>query len=131
MNQKKKEDLQMGLHSEENLLFRIRELYGQDIERTGLYDIFDYENENFMIELKTRRIKSTDYDDIMISLYKLQIAEITENKTSIFLWKMKDGLFMWRFNKKQFSIRMGGTCRRGKDERKYVGYVLTKFLTKV
>lgn len=127
----KKKDLQLGLSSEEKMLFRIKEMYGEDIERTGLYDIFDYENETYQIELKTRRCKSTDYYDIMIGLNKLEIAETTKNKKSIFLWKMVDGLFMWEFNKKQFSIRLGGTCRRGYDERKYCGFVPMKYLIKV
>ena len=127
----KKQDLQLGLSSEKKMIFRIRELFGKDIERNGLYDIFDYENEKYQIELKTRRIRSTDFADIMIGLNKLQIAEKTENKKSIFLWKMVDGLFMWEFNKNQYSVRMGGTCRRGKDERKFCGFVPTEYLIKV
>jgi len=127
----KKADLKMGLKSEADMLFRIREIFGKDIERTGLYDIFDYENETYQIELKTRRISCCDFADIMIGLNKLEIAETTENKKSIFLWKMTDGLFMWEFNKKQYTIRMGGTSRRGRNERKYCGFVPTKYLIKV
>jgi len=131
MNKIKKADLKFGLSSEEKMLFRIREIFGKDIERTGLYDIFDYENKTYQIELKTRRCKSTDYYDIMIGLNKLEIAETTENKKSIFLWKMNDGLYMWEFNKNQYTIRMGGTNRRGRNERKYCGFVPMKYLIKV
>ena len=127
----KKRDLQMGLSSEKKMLFRIKELFGKDIERNGLYDIFDYENETHQLELKTRRIRSTDFEDIMIGLNKLQVAETTENKKSIFLWKMVDGLFMWNFNKNQYSVRIGGTSRRGKSELKYCGFVPTEYLIKV
>jgi len=84
MEQKKK-DLKFGLNSEKNTLFKIRELFGEDIERTNQYDIFDYENETYQIELKTRRkIKSSSYYDIMIGLNKIEIAEKTKNKISGF-----------------------------------------------
>tara|TARA_R110002020_G_scaffold354671_1_gene567405 strand:+ start:305 stop:700 length:396 start_codon:yes stop_codon:yes gene_type:complete len=131
MNKKKEKDLLFGLTSEEVLLFRIKELFGKDVERTGLYDIFDYENENYQIELKTRRIVSKAFKDIMIGLNKLEIAETTKNKKSIFLWKMNDGLFMWEFNKNQYEVRMGGTQKRGLDERKFCGFVPTHYLKKV
>ena len=123
MNKKKEKDLLFGLTSEEVLLFRIRELFGNDI--------FDYENENYQIELKTRRIVSKAYKDIMIGLNKLEIAEATKDKKSIFLWKMNDGLFMWEFNSKQYEVRMGGRKDRGRDERKFCGFVPTEFLKKV
>jgi len=130
MEQKKK-DLDMGLSSEKNLLFRIRELFGKDIKQTGLYNIFDYTNKTYNIELKTRRCRSTDYADIMIGLNKLEIAEETKDKVSIFLWKLIDGLFMWEYNPKQYSVRMGGTSRRGRNERKQCAYIPVMYLVKV
>jgi len=130
MEQKRK-DLLFGLTSEEIMLFRIRELFGKDVKRNGLYDIFDYENKKYQIELKTRRIVSKTYKDIMIGLNKLEVAETTKDKKSIFLWKMNDGLFMWEFNLNQYEIRMGGTQKRGRDERKYCGFVPMEYLKKV
>ena len=98
---------------------------------TNQYDIFDYTNKTYQIELKTRRCCSTDYADIMIGLNKLEIAEETKDKVSIFLWKMTDGLFMWEYNPKQYTVRMGGTSRRGRNERKFCGYVPMMYLVKV
>jgi len=130
MEQKKK-DLDMGLSSEKKMLFRIKELFGKDIKQTGLYDIFDYTNKTYQIELKTRRCRSTDYADIMVGLNKLEIAEETEDKISVFLWKMIDGLYMWEFNPKQYTVRMGGTSRRGRNERKHCAYIPMIYLVKV
>ena len=127
----KKKDLELGLSSEKNLLFRIKELFGKDIIQRSQYDIFDYTNQTYQIELKTRRCRSTDYADIMIGLNKLEIAEETKDKVSIFLWKMTDGLFMWEYNPKQYTVRMGGTSRRGRNERKFCGYVPMMYLVKV
>ena len=130
--EQKKRDLKFGLNSEKNTLFKIRELFGEDIERTNQYDIFDYENESYQIELKTRRkMKSSSYYDIMIGLNKIEIAEKTKNKISVFLWKLNDGLFVWKFNKNQYSVRMGGRCDRGRDERRFCAYVPIKYLGKV
>jgi len=130
MEQKKK-DLDMGLSSEKKMLFRIKELFGKNIEMTNQYDIFDYTNETYQIELKTRRCRSTDYADIMVGLNKVEIAEETEDKTSVFLWKLIDGLYMWEYNPKQYTVRMGGTSRRGRDERKHCAFIPTQYLVKV
>jgi hypothetical protein len=123
-------DLLFGFKSENILLNKIKKLYGQNIKKTNMYHIFDYENENYLIELKTRRIFYNQYKDIMIGLNKLKFAETSEKKC-IFLWKMKNGLYMWEFNKNNYSVRMGGRCDRGIDERKMCGYIDTKLLIKV
>ena len=123
-------DLLFGFKSENILLNKIKKLYGQNIKKTNMYHIFDYENENYLIELKTRRIFYNQYKDIMIGLNKLKFAETSEKKC-IFLWKMKNGLYMWEFKKNNYSVRMGGRCDRGIDERKMCGYIDTKLLIKV
>tara|TARA_R110002153_G_scaffold249066_1_gene405313 strand:- start:990 stop:1409 length:420 start_codon:yes stop_codon:yes gene_type:complete len=126
----KNKDLEFGFQSEDDTLFRIKEVFGADIEKTGMYDTFDFENEEYMIELKTRRIHSKQYPDLMIGLQKLEIAE-TANKKCIILWKLTDGLFMWECNRDDYTVRMGGRTDRGRDERRFMAFIPMNILKKI
>lgn len=131
LNLIKQKDLKFGFNSENNLLTKMKELFGSDIEKTGRYNIFDFENDNYLIELKTRRIYSNQYKDIMIGLNKIKKAQNTKLKICVFLWKLKDGLFMWEFNDKEYTTRLGGRCDRGVDERKIVAFIPMNILKKI
>lgn len=128
MNEIKKKDLQMGIAEEKKLLPKFKQIFGNNLEQNNQYSIFDYENENFMIELKTRRIRHDEFYDLQIGLNKLEVAFQTKNKTSIIVWNCIDGLYYWIPKAKQFSVRLGGTNRRGKLEKKLCAFVPCKYI---
>ena len=81
---------------------------------TDKYNNFDYFNNNVLIELKTRNINWGQYDSLIFSTAKLNKAiELTNDKDFkkeiYFFWKLKDGLFYWKFNKNETDVHVGGT----------------------
>lgn len=120
-------DLKFGFKCEDDLLDRIREKYGDDIKKTKQYDIFDFNNDDIQIELKNRRCYSYSYPSMMIGLNKLIKAEKSERR-SVFLWNLKDGLYCWNFNKKEYKTAFGGRKDRGLDERKIVAFIDMKYI---
>ena len=127
---KRKSDLDMGLKSEKEMLIRIKKKWGDDIETTGRYDIFDYESDTHMIEIKTRRCKSDEFFDIIIGLNKLEVAETVPEKISIFIWRFTDCCCYWVFNKKEYTVRLGGSTNRRGESPRYCGFIKTKHLIK-
>ena len=120
-------DLKYGFKCEDKLLSKIREKYGEDIEKTKQYAVFDYKNDDIQIELKNRRCYSYTYPSMMIGLNKLTNAE-NSNRRSVFLWNLKDGLFYWNYNKDEYKTAFGGRKDRGLDERKIVAFIDMKYL---
>jgi len=126
--EQKKRDLKFGMDSETYLLPKFKEIFGNNLEQNNQYDIFDYENENFMIELKTRRIRHDQFYDLQIGLNKLEFAFQTKDKISVIVWNCIDGLYYWIPKAKQFDVRMGGTQKRGWNEKKLCAFVPCKYI---
>lgn len=124
----KKRDLQMGFSNEKKLLPKFKKIFGDDLEQNNQFDIFDYENEKYQIELKTRRIKHNQFYDLQVGLNKLEMAFQTKDKISVIVWDCIDGLYYWIPKAKQFSVRLGGTNRRGRLEEKLCAFVPYKYI---
>jgi len=82
----------------------------------GLYSLFDFENENFMIELKTREVERFKYPTTIIGYDKILkgLKYLEDNKRVIFYFGFKtDGLFKFELNDdnyKDFKVSKIG-CR--------------------
>lgn len=128
-----KKDFIFGSNCEKKLIEKIREKWGNDIQKTqNKYAVFDFENKDLQIELKNRRCSSKQYPSMMIGLNKLQKAERDlDEKKSIFLWNLTDGLFMWEYNSDDYYVANGGRTNRGIDERKMTAFVPTQHLIKL
>ena len=124
-------DLIYGFKCEDELLCKIREKWGKDIQKTHKWATFDFEDDKTQLELKNRRCSSTTYPSMMIGLNKILKAEKTTDKKSVFLWNLNDGLFFWDYNKDEYDVGNGGRWDRGKDERKTTAFIPMKHLTKV
>ena len=124
----KKKDLQLGFSNEKKLLPKFKKIFGNDLEQNNQFDIFDYENKKYQIELKTRRIRHNQFYDLQIGLNKLEIAFQTKNKISVIVWNCIDGLFFWIPKAKQFNVRMGGTKKRGWNEEKLCAFVPCNYI---
>jgi hypothetical protein len=115
-----KKDFEYGLKQEETLFNIIKEKFGDDIKMTSKKSIFDFENDKYLIELKSRNCLSITYPDTMVGNNKLIYASQSE-KECYFLFNFKDGLFYWKYNEDDINkglvkIKSGGRCDRGKIE---------------
>lgn len=80
------------------------------------FSIFDYYNENFEIELKSRRVKHNQYPSTMIGLnkYKKGLKCINEGKRVIFFFNFTNGLYMFELLKDtKLEIKSGGRFDTG------------------
>jgi len=82
----------------------------------GRYNPFDLFNTTTDVELKTRKVPKDQYPTTIFNATKLD--HMIKNKTYMFYFLFKDGLFKWPYNKDQYFIGNAGTFARGVDENK-------------
>ena len=70
MNDKKMTDLSFGKDNEIRVKQRLGRLFGP-LEDTGAMDEFDFKNDRFYIELKTRRVTKNKYPSTMVGENKV------------------------------------------------------------
>lgn len=116
MNSQKRKDMKMGLTMEDTLKPVFESKFGK-LNKTHHYHSFDFENENVLIELKTRNVLWKQYDSLMFSKKKIDYLEKNNiTKDAYIFWKLKDGLYYWKYNKEELNIMIGGRNDRGKNE---------------
>ena len=133
MNQLEK-DLKFGLCGEKNIYEKLKTISSSKISKTlNKFAIMDFESDDFVIELKTRRIKSNTYCDIMIGVNKINYIR-NSIKRGIIAYQFKDGDYYVEitddvFNKLRLDI--GGVERAGtNDIKKMCYYIPTNILKK-
>ena len=133
MNQLEK-DLKFGLCGEKNIYEKLKTISSSKISKTlNKFAIMDFESADFVIELKTRRIKSNTYPDIMIGVNKINYIR-NSIKRGIIAYQFKDGDYYVEitddvFNKLRLDI--GGVERAGtNDIKKMCYYIPTNILKK-
>ena len=85
-----------------------------DLKQNSQFELFDYESDEYLIELKTRRCKSNTYPDTMIPKNKIDFCK-TSNKTIYFFFQFIDGMFFWKYKHNQLNrecqvLQAPGTC---------------------
>ena len=68
-------DRKYGMKLEDALFTRVKELYGDDIQKTDRYHLYDYYNDDTFIELKARRCNHNRYPTTMIGKNKIEFAK--------------------------------------------------------
>lgn len=84
---------------------------------------FDFSNDKYNIELKTRNNNYSKYPDTMVGYNKIKIAEEDITKQYKFLFLFQDGLYCFDFQKDKYRIRNGGRQDRGKFEYKQYAFI--------
>jgi hypothetical protein len=121
-------DLNQGFEMEDALHPVFENKFGK-LNKTEKYDVFDFKNDKYIIELKTRNIKFGQYPSLMFGKNKLEEAQKINDKEIYFFFKLEDGLYYWKYNENgEYFIRDGGRKDRGKDEIKKYVYVKNKYL---
>ena len=119
MNIKKfNQDYSIGIKNELSVLKILNEL-GFDVKKTAKSHPFDFYNDEYYFELKSRNVYKYTYPTTIIGLNKIEFAKKTD-KVCIFLFKFIDGLNFYIYNKDdpENKINIGGRSDRGIDEYK-------------
>lgn len=132
MNDKKIADLSFGQDNEIRVKQRLERLFGP-LQTTEQMDEFDFKNDTFIIELKSRRVTKNKYPSTMVGENKVikgfehQLA----GKRVFFAFDFVDCLCLWELNRDEYHVKHGGRWDRGKPEIKSYCYIPTKYLLQV
>lgn len=114
-----------------NLLPKIIEKFNINISLTKNMDRFDYENKDFLIELKTRNNESNKYPSTIISTSKINYG-LKIKKKMIFIFKFIDCIKYIEYDEKIFknyeNKYFKSRTDRGKDEYNYYTFIPIKDL---
>ena len=130
---KRKRDLEFGFQKEDDLFSRIKDKYGENICKTAKTCRVDYESEDVLIELKSRRNTYNKYPTTMISKSKIEYM-LKSGKRSICLFSFTDGLYNIEITEniiEQFELREGGRWDRGRPELNQYYYIPIEILTEI
>ena len=125
MNNIQRKDLNFGFKSEEEIHSILEELFGNLLRSTrnpemGEYYEFDKYNEDFFIEVKTRRIKHDKYPTLFFGENKLikgdELLKKCPHLRIFYLWRCNDGIYGWEHRSSEYDVCKRGRCDRGKDE---------------
>ena len=125
MNNIQKNDLNFGFKSEEQIHVILEEEFGKLLRSSknpemGKYYEFDKYNEDYFIEVKTRRIKHNQYPSLYFGNNKLikgdELLKKNPNLRIFYLWRCNDGIYGWEHKSSEYTIEKRGRCDRGKDE---------------
>ena len=93
-------DYDFGKCSEENILDLIQKYFKDNIRKVKkTTEIYDYEGDKYIYELKTRTNKYNTYNTTLLGYNKV----INNNKEQIFLFSFIDGLYYIKYDEKEFS----------------------------
>lgn len=121
MNKQKINDLEYGFRSEEEIHGILEEQFGTLFRSSknpemGKFYPFDKYNEEYFIELKTRRILHDKHETLFFGLNKLEKADNLLKKNPFlrifYLWRCKDGIYGWEHRSSEYKI-----CKRGRNDR--------------
>ena len=128
-----KKDVDNGKMKEDDMLPFIKKKFNlENLKKNkNLYALFDFECDEYKIELKSRRCKKDEYADTMIGINKVQhcLSNTDIKCTLVFLFT--DGLYYFKLrqkNKDRILYRLGGRNDRGIDERKMYAYIPVELL---
>ena len=129
-------DVDYGLQNELICQSKIEQFFNQKLNKLDYYNDFDFtNNNNLLIELKSRRCKITDYSDTMISISKINKSKkIIKNKNNnveiyYFFYYLSNELYYWKFDD-NIILRIDDNCYYRGIRKKYA-YIPTKLLTKI
>jgi hypothetical protein len=124
---KKYKDLHKGLKMEDALKPILENKFGE-LNKTKQYDSFDFINDNYVLELKTRNANWGQYPSLMFNESKLNKAKEIKDKDVYFFWKLKDGLYYWKYKEGEYNINMGGRTDRGKCEINRCAFINNEYI---
>jgi len=125
MNSIQKRDLEFGFKSEEDIHQSLEAIFGKLMKsklnpEMGEFYEFDKYNDNYFIEMKTRRIKHNQYESLFFGDNKLDKGDELLKKCPhlriFYLWKCLDCCVGWEHRSSEFEICNRGRWDRGRRE---------------
>ena len=130
-NQQYQKDMSFGFSEEDRIQPILEEKFGE-LNKLPQYNPFDFENEDYIIEVKSRRINHNKYNTLMFAYSKIEKLEGYEDgKEAIFVFNCDDGIYYWEYDSTGFTIGRGGRCDRGCNEYTKMAYIDIQHLTKL
>ena len=122
---KQQEDLEFGFRSEKDTHEYLESVFGKlmntkDNREMGNYFEFDKYNDDYFIEMKTRRIKHNQYESLFFGVNKLdkgdELLKECPHLRIFYLWRCTDMIVGWEHNSSEYEIKKRGRTDRGKNE---------------
>ena len=131
--EKYQQDVHFGLEMKTTIFEKLKTFLNCNLMQKNRYDLFDYESDTHLVELKTRRCCSTTYKDTMIPLNKIEYCKTTA-KDVFFFFHFTDGLFYWKYSDHDFEkcrFDKGGRVDRSRIEIKPYCFIPYHLLTQL
>ena len=136
-NSKKTNDLKFGLNSEDTSKKYLEEKFGK-LEKTDKYNKFDFVNDKYKIELKTRKCNFGQYPDLQFELGKIEegkkyLLENPDNEV-YFIWRCinegwgKEAFYYWKYKEDEYFEGEGGRFDRGYGEWKTLAKIKNQYI---
>ena len=124
-------DYNYGINSEIEILEKLREHFNADLKIIdNKYSLFDFEAQDILVELKTRKFCKVKYETTMIGCNKLIEAQNKiknmPNLKIYFVFRFIDCITFYEFSvekMKKLQIQKGGRYDRGKKEEGLYFYI--------
>ena len=71
---------------------KLNEIFGLLKKHKERFSIFDFSNEKYIVELKTRTNKYDEYPTTAVSMNKI---DYEDNRAKVFIFKFTDGIYRW------------------------------------
>ena len=132
-------DYNFGIISESEVLDKLREHFHANLEIIEYkFSLFDFQAQDILVELKTRKCTKNKYESTMIGCNKLIDAEKKikdiPNLKIYYVFRFTDCLTYWEYTPdkmKQLPIRKGGRNDRNKKEEGLYFYIDIKDLINI
>ena len=128
----KSRDVCWGISCESLLFESLKDCFSPHLVKSAdKYALFDYSDDDFFIEVKSRRNKKDRYPDTMVGYNKIKFFLDNPGKKSYCVFNFTDGAFYVEINEetvKQFRITEAGRRDRGFNEIKKYAFVPVKLL---
>lgn len=118
---KQRKDLNYGFKSENEIHSLLEEHFGTLFKsklnpEMGKFYEFDKYNEEYFIEIKSRRIPHDKYPTLFFGENKLikgdEILKKCPHLRVFYLWRCTDGIYGWEHRSSEYTI-----CKRGRNDR--------------
>lgn len=131
---RKQNDINYGEKSEKEAKLVLEEKFGI-LNNTDKFYEFDYINDKYVIEIKSRRIEHNKYCSLFFGRNKYikgeELLKKNSNLRIFYIWKCTDGYYYWEHNTTPYDICKRGRCDRGIDEYKDCIDVKTEYINKL
>ena len=130
---KHKEDLKFGLNAENIVEEELKKYFKGVKKKKVKNDPFDYDIDNGVIELKSRRINHDKYETLFFgkNKYDKGLCYQSEGMRVYYVFNCLDGVYYWEQREDECFHKSGGRFDRGRPEVQLLTNVPIKYLKKI